>query len=192
MIRIAFCQTNRLFILQLQAEKEIRHLTQKLHVQIENKPRSPRSETIPNICPLPGPHCFSFPSTFNIHKINMPSSLHTSNVGSELGAFQRQGRFVVGSYVTENTTSINMSWFCSIFKFSTVPLPVWTKLKVLKRKYCHNRAFLASWWYCWIFSWVSLPARVPILFISYNFNPCIRDRKKRLLLLVNMFILFFV
>jgi hypothetical protein len=46
LIRIVFCQTNRLFILLLQAEKEIRHFAQKLHVQIENKPRSPRSETI--------------------------------------------------------------------------------------------------------------------------------------------------
>jgi hypothetical protein len=45
-LRIAYFESNRLFILLLQAEKEIRHFTQKLHVQIENKPRSPRSETI--------------------------------------------------------------------------------------------------------------------------------------------------
>jgi hypothetical protein len=32
--------------LLLQAETEIGHFTQKLHVQIENKPRSPWSETI--------------------------------------------------------------------------------------------------------------------------------------------------
>jgi hypothetical protein len=42
----------------------------------------------------------------NIPKINMPSSLHTSNVGSELGALQRQGRFVVGAYATENTKHV--------------------------------------------------------------------------------------
>ncbi len=42
----AWFQSNRLFILLLQAEKEIRHFTQKLHVQIIIKPRSPRSETI--------------------------------------------------------------------------------------------------------------------------------------------------
>ncbi len=34
-------------MLLLQAEKEIRLLTQKLHVQIVNKPRSPRSGIIP-------------------------------------------------------------------------------------------------------------------------------------------------
>jgi len=39
-------QSNHLFNFLLQAEPEIRHFTQKLHVQIENKPRSPRSETI--------------------------------------------------------------------------------------------------------------------------------------------------
>jgi hypothetical protein len=39
-------QSNHLFILLLQAETEMRHFTQKLHVQIENKPRSPRSEII--------------------------------------------------------------------------------------------------------------------------------------------------
>jgi hypothetical protein len=39
-------QSNHLFILLLQAETEIRHFTQKLHVQIENKPRSPQFQII--------------------------------------------------------------------------------------------------------------------------------------------------
>jgi hypothetical protein len=46
LLRMALLQTNRLLILLLQAETEIRNFTQKLHVQIESKPRSPRSETI--------------------------------------------------------------------------------------------------------------------------------------------------
>ncbi len=45
-LRITLFQSNRLFILLLQAETEIKHFTQKLHVQIKKKPWSPRSETI--------------------------------------------------------------------------------------------------------------------------------------------------
>jgi len=51
----------------------------KLYVQMANKSRSPRSETITNICLLPDPHRFSFPTTFNERevkalrfKINLP------------------------------------------------------------------------------------------------------------------------
>jgi hypothetical protein len=35
---VSLIDSNRLFILLLQAEAEISHLTQKLHAQIENKP----------------------------------------------------------------------------------------------------------------------------------------------------------
>ncbi len=36
-LRIAYLRNNRLFIFLLLGETEIRHFTQKLHVQIENK-----------------------------------------------------------------------------------------------------------------------------------------------------------
>jgi hypothetical protein len=53
-------------MLLLQAEKEIRHFNQNLHVQIENKPRSPRFETI--ILDLTSSRLpfFSFPPTFKL------------------------------------------------------------------------------------------------------------------------------
>jgi hypothetical protein len=41
--------------LLLQAEQEIRHFTQKLHVQIENKPQSPQSETYLTFASFPAP-----------------------------------------------------------------------------------------------------------------------------------------
>jgi hypothetical protein len=46
LLRIALSQSNLQLILLLEADTEIRHFTQQLHVQIENKPRSPWSETI--------------------------------------------------------------------------------------------------------------------------------------------------
>ncbi len=51
-------------MLLLQAEKEIRLLTQKLHVQINLDRHGPAS--YPNILLLPDPPFFSFPTTFKV------------------------------------------------------------------------------------------------------------------------------
>ncbi len=50
-------------MLLLQAEKEIRHFIEKLHVQIVNKPRHGLA-SYPNIWLIPDPPFFSFPITF--------------------------------------------------------------------------------------------------------------------------------
>ncbi len=66
MIRIAFCQTNRLFILLERAEKEIRfsmaNSTFKMKMDIDR--HGPR--LMPNNCTNLNPPYFSLPSTFNI------------------------------------------------------------------------------------------------------------------------------
>ncbi len=41
-----------------------RILTQKLHFQIANNPRSPQCQTEAELCLLPDPYNFSLPSTF--------------------------------------------------------------------------------------------------------------------------------
>jgi hypothetical protein len=67
MIRITFCQTNRLFILLERAEKEVRFSmangTFKMKIDINR--HGPR--IMPNYCKNLNPPYFSLPSTFKYH-----------------------------------------------------------------------------------------------------------------------------
>ncbi len=63
--RIAYCQSDRLLILLLQAGKEIKSFSQKVHVQTVNNPGSPNPRHIAAVCHLHGPPLFSLPTNLN-------------------------------------------------------------------------------------------------------------------------------